>query len=376
MPDIGHSSAINRAQLVSALASESMLSCGELCLMAYAYRISSQKTLSYTEVSQFMGSLNLASGLILLGRLHLRPLQRHFHSLGLTNWFSPSWHSDPLVLATLLEQWQDLSFLTSGIPIRPFQPEFTISRMVIFFPSITGLQGHHVLIAKDNTTVVAYMNQQTGWDPFPPPVAAGNRSVSVATDSGHNSKSQTRSRLPKCDSRPPVSAEPRSRVSDIQALGNSSSGQVCHSPQQASSPVHVSSSGASSTGDRCLITGLAGEVDVHVSTVFPAQQSHSEAQDYPDEQGDTHRPLLAVTTVVSTPATTECGSPTILSVPQRPVVTKGRYLQRQVIPSARMEALMQHYQAAGFSKKVCRLAAAPRRPSTNIMYDDRWLRLR
>ena len=52
-----------------------------------AYRISSQKTLSYREVSQFMGSLNWASGLIPLGHLHLRPLQ-HFHSLGLTNRFS------------------------------------------------------------------------------------------------------------------------------------------------------------------------------------------------------------------------------------------------------------------------------------------------
>ena len=43
--------------------------------------------------------------------------------------------------------------------------------------------------------------QQTGWDPFPCPVAAGSRSVSVATDSGHNSLSQTYSRLPQCDSR-------------------------------------------------------------------------------------------------------------------------------------------------------------------------------
>ena len=37
---------------------------------------------------------------------------------------------------------------------------------------------------------------------------------------------------------------------------------------------------------------------------------------------------------------------------------------------------MQHYQAARFSKEVSRLAAAPRRPSTNKMYDDsldRWL---
>ena len=35
---------------------------------------------------------------------------------------------------------------------------------------------------------------------------------------------------------------------------------------------------------------------------------------------------------------------------------------------------MRHYKAAGFSDEVSRLAAAPRRPSTNHMYDDRWLR--
>ena len=79
---------------------------------AHACRISSQKTL-YTEVSHFMGSLNCASGLIPLGHLHLRPLQRHFHSLGLTNRFSTPRRSDPVVLATLLRQWRDLSFLTS-----------------------------------------------------------------------------------------------------------------------------------------------------------------------------------------------------------------------------------------------------------------------
>ena len=35
---------------------------------------------------------------------------------------------------------------------------------------------------------------------------------------------------------------------------------------------------------------------------------------------------------------------------------------------------MRHYKAAGFSDEVSRLAAAPRRPSTNLMYDDRWQR--
>ena len=57
-----------------------------------------------------MGSLNWASGLIPLGRLYLRPLQRHFHSLGLTDRFTPLRRSDPLVLANLLKHWQDLLF--------------------------------------------------------------------------------------------------------------------------------------------------------------------------------------------------------------------------------------------------------------------------
>ena len=152
----------------------------------------------------------------------------------------------------------------------------------------------------------------------------------------------------------------------IKLRGDSSSGHVCHSPQHASSPVFVSSSRASSTGNRCSITRLAQEVDVHVSTISPAQQSQSEAQDHSGGQGNTHRHLLAVTTMVSTPV---CGPPTILSIPPRPTVTTGICHERQVVPSARVEGLMQHYQAAGF----CRLATAPRRPSTNRINGDRWL---
>ena len=193
------------------------------------------------------------------------------------------------------------------------------------------------MIATDNTAVVAYpVHQQIRWDPFPPPVVAGSGSDSVVTDSGHNSASQTHSGLPQCDSRPVILAEPahnnrvesppRSRESDIQTVGISSSGHVCHSSQHASCAVHVSSSGASSTGDRCLVTGLAGEVDVHVSTVSPAQQSHSEAQDHSDWRGDKHRPLVAITTVVSTSTSHVCGPPTLLSIPQRPVTT-GLYFE-------------------------------------------------
>ena len=233
-----------------------------------------------------MGSLNWASGLIPLGRLHLRPLQQHFHSLCLTNRFSPPRRSDPLVLATLLRQWQDLSFLTSGIPIRPFQEEFTIftdaltqgwgahmgiPKLRVYGPPsqrelhinvlelravilalhwVTVLQGHHVLIATDYTTAVVYINKK-GWT---------------------------------------------------------------HSH---------------------LLLRLVVDLSMYMfPPFFPAQQSHSEAHNHPDWRGDTHRPLVAITTVVSTPAMTECGSPTLLAILQRPVVTTGLYFERQVIPSA------------------------------------------
>ena len=64
------------------------------------------------------------------------------------------------------------------------------------------------------------------------------------------------------------------------------------------------------------------ERSMYMFPPFLLLNSHSEAQDHPD--GRTHRPLMAVTTVVSTPAMIECGSSAmILSVPQRPFVTTG-----------------------------------------------------
>ena len=146
-----------------------------------------------------MGSLSWASGLIPLSRLHLRPLQCYFHSLGLTDRFRPPRRSDPLVLASLLQQWQDLFLLTSGIPIHPIQAEFTIfthtstqgwdahmgdSQISGTYPPLdrelhinclelkalgaalhhwaSVLQGHQVSIVTDNSTVVLYINKQRG----------------------------------------------------------------------------------------------------------------------------------------------------------------------------------------------------------------------
>ena len=87
---------------------------------------------------------------------------------------------------------------------------------------------------------------------------------------------------------------------------------ICHSPQHASSPVYVSNSVASSTGDRCSVTRLVGEVDVHVSTVSLAQLSHSETKDHPGGLGNSNSPLVAITTVVPTSYSSVCRPPHIV----------------------------------------------------------------
>ena len=120
-------------------------------------------------------------------------------------------------------------FQISGFPIRS---ERKLHINVLELKTVTlalqqwvsVLQGHQVMITTDNTTCCS-LYQQKRWDPFP-----------------------------------------------------------CHNPQQTSFPVYVSSSRATRTGDRCSVTRLAGMDDVQVSTISPAQQSHSEAQDDPGGQ--------------------------------------------------------------------------------------------
>ena len=128
----------------------------------------------------------------------------------------------------------------------------------------------------------------------------------MASNSVHSHLGQAHSGLPERNSRPPVSAKlanndrvespPPDRDSNLQ--GNSTVVMF------ATVPVYGYDSGASSTGDRCSVTGLAVAVNVHVSTIPPAQQSHSETEDHPRWRDNSNSPLVAVTTMVRTFDTT------------------------------------------------------------------------
>ena len=284
-------------------------------IVAGAHHLSSPSA----QVSQLMGSLNWASGLIPLGRLYLRPLQRHFHSLGLTDRFTPPRRSDPLVLANLLRQWQDLHFLTSGIPICTFQADLTI-----FTDASTQGWGAHMGDSKISGTWTctdrklhinclelkavisalqhwapgppgydrhgqfdsSFIYQQARRDSFPHLATFDSRSFPLVRGSEHNSPGKAYSRLSERDSRPPISSEPahtdrvvpppRDRETYLQGLEHTRSRHVCNTVKLPPSSVHVSNSGAKSPSGGCSVSGLAGEVNVHVSPIPPAQQSHSD----------------------------------------------------------------------------------------------------
>ena len=232
----------------------------------------------------------------------------------------------------------------------------------------------------------SFVYQQARRDPFSHLVTFDSRASPLVRGSEHKSPSKAYSRLSERDSRPPISSEsanidrvvppPRDREMYLRALGDTRSRHVCDSVELPPSSVHVSNSRAMSPSGGCSVSELAGEVNVHVSSISSAQQSHSEAPVHLGGRSNARSPLVAETFVVSTPTSSLCGSPPVLSLPSRPSAPAGSEvcLGQKVVPSARMEALMRHYKAAGFSDEVSRLATAPRRPSTNRMYDDRWLR--
>ena len=244
------------------------------------------------------------------------------------------------------------------------------------------LQGHQVMIVTDNSTVVSYINKQGGthsptllhltvelflW------LEAQNIIVRARHIPGCLKVIADHLSLPN----QPISTvvpPPQNRETYLQALGDTRSRHVYNSVELPPSSVHVSNSGATSPIGGCSVSGLqGGQCTRFLHSLCSSKSFRSSGP--PRRRGNSHSPLVAESVVVSTPTSSLCGTPPGLSLPSRSSVPAGSEvcLGRKVVPSAHMEALMRHYKAAGFSDEVSRLAAAPRRPSTNRMYDDRWL---
>ena len=125
----------------------------------------------------------------------------------------------------------------------------------------------------------SFLYQQTRRDTFPHLVAVDSRASPLVRGSEHNSPSKTYPRLSERYSKPPISSEPantdrvvptpQDREAYLQGLGDTRTRHVCNTVELPPSSVHVSNSGAKSPIGGCSVSGLAGEVNVHVSPIPP-----------------------------------------------------------------------------------------------------------
>ena len=248
-------------------------------------------------------------------------------------------------------RFQGLGFLDLYRPQAPHQlsgAQGGYSRPTALGSSASGPPSHDRHGQFDN----GFIYQQAGRDSLPFPATLDCRASPLVRGTRHSSPGETHCRLPERDSRPHISSEsantnrvvptPRDRETHLQGLGDTRSRHVCDTVELPPSSVHVSSSGAKSPSGGCSVSRLAGEVNVHVSTLSPAQQGRAEVTVNSCGRGDSRSPLVAVSTVVSTPTTSLCGTPVVSPIPSRSSVPAGPevHLRRKVIPSARMEALM------------------------------------
>ena len=177
--------------------------------------------------------------------------------------------------------FQDLGCLDPYRPQAPHQlsgAQGGYLRPTALGSSASGPPGH----GRHGQFDSGFIYQQAGRDSLHFPATFDCRAFPLVRVTRHNSPGKTHSRLPERDSRPPISSEsantdrvvptPRDRGTHLQVLGDTRSRHVCDTVELPPSSVHVSSSGAKSSSGGCSVSRLAGEVNVHVSTFYPAQQ--------------------------------------------------------------------------------------------------------
>ena len=227
------------------------------------------------------------------------------------------------------------------------------------------------MIAADNTTYSLY--QQTGWDPFQHPVTSTSGTVPLATNARCSHLGQTHSGLSKRDSRPPISVnqpiitewslhpEIVNRIYRTWGTPKLDMFATIHNTHlpQFKSPIPEPRALAGRSMYMFLLFPLLSKVIQKFRTTQEGEVILI-APWWPSQPWFPHLLRLCVWTLASFHTT---GS-----------YCHNRDMSRTASHTICRHVALMHYQAARFSKEVSRLTAAPRRPSTNRMYNDSWLR--
>ena len=240
-------------------------------------------------------------------------------------------------------------------------------------------QNQTVLVATDNSTVVAYINKQ-----------GGTHSAEMCAllwkimTWCHHYHITLKARVPECDGRPSVQVKPSAvnRMvtasagvqTDLPKVVHTSCRLICHSSEPQTSTVRISCPRPKGLGHRCSKHKLDGSHCICLpSDGSPSQgDPKNQAMLLPDHRSS---PRLARDALVLGPSA---------ALNRDPTVTSGVNDSSQIVPQScvpqqstasqppRLVTRSGQLQEQGFSVVVAERIAAPQRSSTRAIYKSKW----
>ena len=155
----------------------------------------------------------------------------------------------------------------------------------------------------------------------------------------------------------------------------SQSGSVRDTLQSKTATLCIPSSGQSSLRDRCIFHGLELSSCLRLSpnnddSFCPEQDTSISVQNSSDS------PSLATTSLVLRGPTTACFRPSLSSSLSKPINSSKRKVSTSKPPSSqlsRLRVIKQSIRDKYFSKNVADFVSKSRRPSTQKVYDAKWI---
>ena len=370
-------------------------------------------------VRQFMSLIGLLTATekqVHLGRLHMRPLQWHLKN----NWRVPESLEKiiplPRTLHPHLQWWLDEDNVLQGQPLHPVRHalqiftdaskegwgahlnEFTArgswsvpeSKLHINYLELKAVLlalkefqdlcvDKIVLVATDNTTVVAYINKEGGT------VCPTVENLDLVFPATSDSKSSTHPRPSQCDSRQTIQAgsDHPNRVvppsggfsTNMQQVALASNRSLCHEIQPQVASVCLSSTGLPGCSSGCTYPAMGRSGCIRLPTDRHIGQSGGEAIRLPVQETHSDCPGVAQHALVLGPSDHVQPGP---SQPSQPAQSTNTALQSD--PSQKSDQSKSPCLAPrattikeqGFSEAVAARIEAPQRRSTRSVYEAKW----
>ena len=385
-------------------------------------KIMSAKHVSARTFLSLLGKLSAAADLVLLGRLHLRPLQMCLLSVWKPH-ILPLDHPISIngMIRSHLQWWINPIRFETGTSIHPPDPKFflytdashygwgahlepttllswSLDRKPIPAPyQYVRNDGHTISTETSQNIYSPFLHhdihrqhnggliyQQTGWHSFPQSLRRSLENTQLVPGTRHSYQSTSHPRQIQHSCRPPLKT--RQTYQDRMGSGSNSCefsipdaqlpkcGSVCDKIQPQTPIICLSSTRLQNTSDRCPVHGLESSSCICFSS-FYSDTCCSRENPTTSVQNSSHSSVLATATVVLRTSSS-------ISVSSDSSATNSKTtdsIQRKICTSkppnsrpSRLGVIKQSIRDKKFSQNVADFVSRSRRASTQKVYDAKW----